>query len=191
MTEETTKQEKEQRPAEETAKVEAAKKEAPVKKEVKPEKEATPEPVVDKALAPSPKQEKGKKSARPRKKKKKVSHRLVNGRGHAHIKATYNNTIVTVTDQLGNTIAWASSGKCGFKGPKKSTPYAAGVVVKSIVEQCKAMGVKEVDCFVKGVGTGREAAVRALHANGISISAIKDVTGVPHNGCRPRKPRRV
>jgi small subunit ribosomal protein S11 len=126
-----------------------------------------------------------------KKKKKKFIPRLLKGRGQAHIKSTYNNTVVTITDMNGNTICWGTSGKYGFKSAKKSTPYAAGVVVKEISPAAKEAGVKEVDVLVRGVGPAREAAVRALSANGIQIVGIKDVTPVPHNGCRPKKPRRV
>lgn len=111
--------------------------------------------------------------------------------GQAHIQATYNNTIVTLTDAGGNVLAWSSAGKCGFKGPKKATPYAAGVIVRDVVERTKNMGLKQVDVFVRGVGMGREAAVRALAGAGLQIMAIKDITPVPHNGPRPPKPRRV
>jgi small subunit ribosomal protein S11 len=112
-------------------------------------------------------------------------------RGKAYIKATYNNTIVTLTDQQGNVLAWSTAGACGFRGPKKATPYAAGVIVKSVVEKVQPYGLKEVDVLVKGVGSGREAAIRALNANGLEILSIKDTTPIPHNGCRPPKPRRV
>ena len=111
--------------------------------------------------------------------------------GQAHILATYNNTLITFTDQNGNVIAYSSAGQCGFKGPKKATPYAAGVIVKNAAEKVKDYGLQEVAVFVKGVGTGRESAVRSLNAQGIKIISIKDVTPVPHNGCRARKPRRV
>jgi len=111
--------------------------------------------------------------------------------GQAHIQATYNNTIVTLTDQHGNVLAWSSAGKCGFKGPKKATPYAAGIIVRDVVERTKSMGLKSVDVFVRGVGMGREAAVRALAGAGLQILIIKDLTPTPHNGPRPRKPRRV
>jgi small subunit ribosomal protein S11 len=121
-----------------------------------------------------------------RKKKK----RLV-PRGRAYVQATYNNTIVTLTDLKGDVIAWSSAGKNGFKGPKKSTPYAAGIISRAAVEKARDYGLKEVDVFVKGVGSGREAAVRALHANGLEVLAIKDMTPIPHNGCRPKKARRV
>lgn len=131
--------------------------------------------------------DKSQKSEKPRKKKiqKQVSV------GRAYIKATYNNTIITFTDQAGNTLAWASAGLAGFRGPKKSTPYAAGIIVKRAAEKVKERGLKDVSVFVKGVGSGREAAIRALNANGLNILSIKDVTPIPHNGCRPRKPRRV
>ena len=112
-------------------------------------------------------------------------------RGHAYIKATYNNTIVTLTDPSGNVLAWASAGKLGFKGPKKATPYAASVIVRDVVERAKETGLKEVQVFIKGVGMGRESAVRSLYSNGLNILSIKDVTPLPHNGCRPRKARRV
>jgi small subunit ribosomal protein S11 len=126
-----------------------------------------------------------KKIGKKKKLKKKVS------RGQAHIQATYNNTIVSLSDSNGNLLAWSSAGANGFKGPKKATPYAAGIIVKNAVEKVKDYGLQEVDVFVKGVGAGREAAVRALHANGITVNSIKDVTPIPHNGCRPKKVRRV
>lgn len=111
--------------------------------------------------------------------------------GQVFIQATYNNTIVTITDQSGSVVAWSSAGKMGFKGPKKSTPYAAGLTVRDVVEKVRDMGLKSVEVFVRGVGSGREAAVRALGAQGLNISTIKDVTPIPHNGCRPPKVRRV
>lgn len=108
-----------------------------------------------------------------------------------HILATYNNTIVTFADPAGNVLAWSSAGHCGFRGPKKSTPYAAGVVVRSVVEKIRDTGMKSMEVFIKGVGSGREAAVRALSSSGFNIQSIKDVTPIPHNGPRPPKPRRV
>jgi small subunit ribosomal protein S11 len=111
--------------------------------------------------------------------------------GRAYIKVTYNNTIVTLTDQNGNVLSWASAGQCGFKGPKKATPYAATIIVKDACEKVKKHNLKEVSVFVKGIGGGREAAIRALNANGLNVSSIKDVTPIPHNGCRAPKPRRV
>lgn len=111
--------------------------------------------------------------------------------GRAYIKSTYNNTIVTFTDQNGNVLSWSSAGQCGFKGPKKATPYAASVIVKNASEKVKKYGLKEVSVFVRGIGGGREAAVRALNANGFIVSTIKDITPIPHNGCRAPRPRRV
>lgn len=137
-----------------------------------------------------PKEEAGEAKAKvvkPRK-KKVVRHVPI---GRAYIQATYNNTIVTLTDQNGNVLGWSSSGMCGFKGPKKATPYAAGIVVKDAADKVIDYGLKELNVFVKGVGSGREAAVRALNANGFNILAIKDTTPIPHNGCRSPKPRRV
>ena len=125
--------------------------------------------------------------AKKGKKKVKVSIK----RGQAHVQATYNNTIVTITDQNGNTVAQSSAGVCGFKGPKKSTPYAASIIVKNVLDRIENVGMKEVDVFVRGIGSGREGAIRALHANGLQVITIKDVTPIPHNGCRPKKVRRV
>ena len=122
-------------------------------------------------------------------KKKKID-RLV-PHGHAHIQATYNNTIITFTDLHGNVIAWSSAGIKGFAGPKKSTPYAAGVIVKDDVEKSEPYGLKEVNVFVKRIGSGREAAIRALNGCGVAVLSVKDMTPIPHNGCRARKLRRV
>ena len=122
-------------------------------------------------------------------KKKKIKKKI--SRGQAHIQATYNNTIVTLTDQVGNVLAWSSAGLNGFKGPKKATPYAAGIIVKNASERAKEYGLQEVEVFVKGVGAGREGVIRALHANGLAVVSIKDLTPIPHNGCRPKKTRRV
>lgn len=123
------------------------------------------------------------------KKKKKVLKQV--SHGHAYIQATFNNTIVSVTDQQGNVLGWASAGMVGFKGPKKATPYAAQQIVKKVVENIEGHGVKEVSVFVKGIGGGREGAIRAFNTNGIQVASIKDVTPIPHNGCRPPKRRRV
>ncbi len=112
-------------------------------------------------------------------------------RGKAFIQSTYNNTIITITDLDGNVIAWESAGSVGFKGPKKATPFAASKAVESLIRKLNKVGLKEVLVFVKGVGSGREAAVRALATQGIDILSIKDITPIPHNGCRPQKPRRV
>ncbi len=125
-----------------------------------------------------------------KKKKKKVA-RIVKV-GRAYIQATYNNTMITLTDNNGDVIAWASAGLAGFKGAKKATPYAAQIITKIASQKAKEeYGLQEVSVFVSGVGTGREAAIRALNANGLDVSSIKDTTPVPHNGCRPKKPRRV
>lgn len=123
-------------------------------------------------------------------KKKNVVVRQV-GSGRAYVKSTYNNTIVTFTDQNGNVLSWSSAGQCGFKGPKKATPYAASIIVKDAYEKAKKYGLKEVSVFVRGIGGGRESAIRALNANGLIVGAIKDITPIPHNGCRPPRPRRV
>jgi small subunit ribosomal protein S11 len=111
--------------------------------------------------------------------------------GIAHILATFNNTIVTITDMKGNVIGWSSAGKVGFKGSRKSTAYAAQMVAQDASRQAMGHGLKEVEVLVKGPGAGRESAVRALQAIGLELTVIRDVTPVPHNGCRPPKPRRV
>lgn len=112
-------------------------------------------------------------------------------RGKAFIRSTYNNTMITITDPDGHVLAWESAGSVGFKGPKKATPFAATRAVESLVKKLNKVGLCEVQVFVRGVGSGREAAVRALASCGIDILSIKDITSVPHNGCRPQKPRRV
>ena len=112
-------------------------------------------------------------------------------RGRIYVQSTYNNTIITVADARGAVIAWSSAGSLGFKGPKKATPYAASKTVETLMEKVKKAGLRDVDVFVKGVGSGRESAVRAFAAQGLNILSIKDVTPVPHNGCRPKKVRRV
>lgn len=125
------------------------------------------------------------KSRPKRKERKNVPHAI------AHIKSTFNNTIVTITDQQGNVISWASSGNVGFKGSRKSTPFAAQLAAETAGKRAIENGVKRADVLVKGPGSGRETAVRQLQALGIEIVGIKDVTPVPHNGCRPPKRRRV
>ena len=122
-------------------------------------------------------------------KKKKVVKQISNG--NAFIQASYNNTIVSITDANGDVLSWSSSGKVGFKGPKKATPYAAGQVVKRVVDSVKEFGVREVSVFIKGIGGGREGAIRGFNANGLNVLSIKDMTPIPHNGCRPPKRRRV
>ena len=108
-----------------------------------------------------------------------------------YIQATYNNTLISLCDGKGNVLGWASAGSLGFKGPRKATPYAASKTVETLLEKTKKYDFKEVEVYVRGIGSGREAAVRALASRGLNIALIKDVTPVPHNGCRPRKPRRV
>lgn len=112
-------------------------------------------------------------------------------RGQAHIHATFNNTIITVTDPEGNTLAWSSSGTVGFRGSRKSTPYAAQRAARQAASKAKGVGMREVDVFVKGPGPGREAAIRSLLNEGLRVTSITDVTRIPHNGCRPPKKRRV
>jgi small subunit ribosomal protein S11 len=112
-------------------------------------------------------------------------------RGQAHIQATFNNTIITLTDPHGNTVGWASAGTAGFKGSRKSTPYAAQLAAQQAARTAQDNGMREVDVFVKGPGPGREAAIRALQAAGLVVRSIADVTPIPHNGCRPPKRRRV
>jgi small subunit ribosomal protein S11 len=124
-----------------------------------------------------------------KKKAKKVVRNIMSG--IAHILATFNNTIVTITDRHGNSIVWSSCGSCGFKGSKKSTPFAAQVAASSAAKKALEHGLKDVEVYVKGPGSGRESAIRAIQAAGLRISAIRDVTPIPHNGCRPPKRRRV
>jgi small subunit ribosomal protein S11 len=112
-------------------------------------------------------------------------------RGIAHIRSTFNNTIVTISDPQGNALSWASSGQAGFTGSRKSTPYAAQMAAETAARGAMEYGVREVEVFVKGPGAGREAAIRSLQAAGLEVSLIKDVTPIPHNGCRPPKRRRV
>ena len=112
-------------------------------------------------------------------------------RGSAHIQSTFNNTIVTITDVQGNAVSWASSGELGFRGSRKSTPFAAQTAAETAAKAAMEHGMKSVEVFVKGPGSGREAAIRALQGAGLEVSMIKDVTPIPHNGCRPPKRRRV
>lgn len=121
--------------------------------------------------------------------KKKTKRTVTKGR--AYIKATYNNTLVTLTDEVGDVIAWSTAGANGFKGSKKSTPYAAQLAAQSAVEKAKAFGLVEVEVYVKGAGSGREQAIRSLETSGVKVTSITDTTSIPHGGCRPKKPRRV
>jgi len=133
--------------------------------------------------------EKEKKPIKRKRKKKKVVGAAVEGQ--AHIKATFNNTIVTITDLKGNTLVWGSAGGLGFKGARKSTPFAAQVTAKNVAKKAADLGMKKVSVFVKGPGGGRETAIRALQGAGLQVILIRDVTPIPHNGCRPPKQRRV
>jgi small subunit ribosomal protein S11 len=117
--------------------------------------------------------------------------RQVDAEGVAHIKATFNNTIITITDLAGGTVAWASAGKAGFKGSKKSTPFAATIAAETVGREAVSMGMKRVHVRVQGPGSGRESAIQALQGAGLTIRSIRDVTPIPHNGCRPPKKRRV
>ena len=128
-------------------------------------------------------------AAAPKPKKKRE--RKVGVAGVAHVQSTFNNTIVTIADLDGNVVTWASSGKVGFKGSRKSTPFAAQVAAEACAREALGQGMKRVEVWVRGPGGGREAAIRSLQAAGLEISAIKDVTPIPHNGCRPPKRRRV
>ena len=142
---------------------------------------ATAKPAAKTAAAkPAAKKVKARK-----KEKKNVSF------GHAHIKSTFNNTIVSITDPSGAVLAWASSGGVGFKGSRKSTPFAAGLAAEAAARKAQEHGVRKVDVFVKGPGSGRETAIRSLQAAGLEVGSISDVKPAAHNGCRPPKPRRV
>lgn len=127
----------------------------------------------------------GKRTTRKRRERKNIE------RGAAHIRSTFNNTIVTITDTAGNAISWASAGGLGFRGSRKSTPFAAQMAAETASKAAMEHGLKTVEVYVKGPGSGREAAIRALQAAGLDVSLIKDVTPIPHNGCRPPKRRRV
>ena len=137
-------------------------------------------------MAQQKKQSGAKAQRRGRKKERRqISH------GQAHIKSSFNTTIITITDQQGNVLAWASSGNAGFKGSRKSTPFAAQLAAEQAAKRAAEYGVRKVDVYVKGPGSGRETAIRSLQANGLEVQVIKDVTPIPHNGCRPPKRRRV
>jgi small subunit ribosomal protein S11 len=137
--------------------------------------------------APEAEQAAAAEKAAPRKKRE----RRVVPRGAAHIKASFNNTIISISDPVGNIIAWSSAGASGWKGSRKSTPYAAQVAAENAARKAMDTGMKTVEVFVRGPGAGREAAIRALEATGLEVTAITDVTPIPHNGCRPPKRRRV
>ncbi|MGP3778935.1 30S ribosomal protein S11 [Halanaerobium saccharolyticum] len=128
---------------------------------------------------------KKKKSRRRKKVKRNIE------KGQAHIKSTFNNTIISITDEEGKVIAWSSAGKVGYKGSRKSTPFAAQLAAENAADEAKEMGLKEVEIYVKGPGSGRESAIRTLQSAGLNITLIKDITPIPHNGCRPPKRRRI
>jgi len=128
--------------------------------------------------------------AKPKTRTKRTK-RVVEAEGVAHIAATFNNTIITITDKAGNTVVWSSAGKAGFKGSKKSTPFAATMAAEMAGREAMSLGVKRLDVLVQGPGSGRESAIQALAASGLFIKSIQDVTPLPHNGCRPPKKRRV
>ena len=148
---------------------------------------ATPHSPPPEAAAPQAAEKDGEKSAPKARPKKK----LAATQGIAHIFATFNNTIVTITDRSGSTICWSTAGSSGYHGSRKSTPYAAQIAAMNAAKKALEAGLKEVEVFVKGPGQGRESAIRSLSQAGLSITAIKDVTPIPHNGCRPPKRRRV
>jgi small subunit ribosomal protein S11 len=128
---------------------------------------------------------KKKKSRRRKKVKRNIE------KGQAHIKSTFNNTIISITDEEGKVVAWSSAGKVGYQGSRKSTPFAAQLAAENAAEEAKDMGMKEIEIFVKGPGSGRESAIRTLQSAGLNITLIKDITPIPHNGCRPPKRRRI
>lgn len=137
------------------------------------------------AATPSTTRRSGPRRGGPKKARKSIPY------GQAHIHATFNNTIVSMTDQQGNVVSWASAGTAGFKGSRKSTPYAARVAATQASDSAKEQGMQEVDVFVKGPGPGREAAIRSIQSSGLRVRSITDVTPIPHNGVRPPKKRRV
>ena len=128
---------------------------------------------------------KNKKKRRRKKVKRNIE------KGQAHIKSTFNNTIISITDEEGKVVAWSSAGKVGYKGSRKSTPFAAQLAAENAADEAKEMGMKEIEIFVKGPGSGRESAIRTLQSAGLNITLIKDITPIPHNGCRPPKRRRI
>jgi small subunit ribosomal protein S11 len=128
-------------------------------------------------------------ATRDKAKKKKLARGITSG--IAHIQASFNNTIITITDKQGNVLVWSAPGVVGYSGSKKSTPFAAQIAAVDAARKAKEIGIKEVDVYVKGPGSGRESAIRALQATGLTVTSIRDVTPIPHNGCRPKKKRRV
>jgi len=154
--------------------------------ERKQEKQERPDKGADKSEKPG-----AEAAATAEPKPRRRREKRVVPRGAAHVKASFNNTIVSLTDPAGNVIAWSSAGAAGWKGSRKSTPYAAQVAAETAARKALDLGLKVVEVFVRGPGAGREAAIRALEATGLEVTAITDVTPIPHNGCRPPKRRRV
>ena len=157
------------------------------KVEAKPKKEKK-DKKDEKAEEKTEEDAEGKPKAKPKKVKIKRRHTPI---GNAHIQASYNNTIVTLTEPEGNVISWATSGSSGFKGARKATPYAAQIAAENAAEKAKPYGLEKVHIYVKGVGTGREQAIRGLVSSGLEIISINDMTAIPHNGCRKKKQRRI
>ncbi len=159
-------------------------------KTIEAKSEVKEEIKASEAKAEKAESKKAGKTVKVAKGKKKPKRRLLQ-EGKAYIQASYNNTIVTITDLNGEVIAWSSAGSNGFKGAKKATPYAAQISAENAVTKAKVYGLEKVHVFIKGVGTGREQSIRGLQAGGVNIESITDLTPIPHNGCRPRKSRRV
>jgi small subunit ribosomal protein S11 len=161
------------------------------KSDEKPKAEAKPKAAKAEAEGDTKAKAEGAEGEGDAKAKIKKSKKRVDVQGSCTVKATFNNTIISITDVRGNVVSWGSPGKVGFKGSRKSTPFAAQVAAESAATTAMEMGMRKLDVRVKGAGAGRESAIRALKAAGMDIMSIKDVTGVPHNGCRPKKRRRV
>lgn len=159
-------------------------------KDIKSNKEIVERSEKKPEILPMEKEKEGQKEALEKKKRtKKIKKQITKGR--ASIKCTYNNTMISISDTAGNVLGWSTSGLLGFKGAKKATPYAATQVIGTVTEKVRKYGLRELEVYVKGVGSGREASIRALANNGFDLVSIKDITPIPHNGCRPKKPRRV
>ncbi len=168
-------------------------KKSEIKSEVSSDQKVSADKAALKKSDGQKKKEKSEKANEPKtlikKKKSKIKHQII--KGQAHIQCTYNNTMITVSDLNGAVLGWSSAGLLGFKGAKKSTPYAATQVAKDVTEKVRKFGVQDLEIFIKGVGSGRESAIRSLANAGFTLLSIRDMTPMPHNGCRPRKPRRV
>lgn len=157
--------------------------------DIEKKSKASPDSKSEEKVKGAEKAEKAEEKTAIKKKKKKIRRQILKGR--VHVQCTYNNTVVNFSDLGGKVLAWSSAGSLGFKGAKKATPYAATQIVNAASEKVSKYGLKEIEVYVKGVGSGREASIRALANNDFEITSIKDITPIPHNGCRPRKPRRV